>query len=316
MAKTKPTSEEIRGWFTSLSNWGRWGKEDQMGTLNLITPEKRMGAFGLVKKGRSVTLSRPIVAENSVDARVPPQQYTIESGEGWESTPEKMETTNRSASEYIGMVPHGFVITHVDSLSHIFLGGQMYNGWPAHKVLTRGGATVESIDLLKDGVITRGVLLDMPTLKGVDYMQPGEALYPEDLEAAEQRFNVKVQSGDALFIRTGNWERRNALGPENPHEVGSAGMQAACLPWIKSKDIALLGGDMASNVIPSGYEDIPMPIHQVMVPVMGCWLIDNCNFEGLAAMCKEEGRYEFLAIITPLRLATATGAPANPIAVF
>ena len=316
MVRVKPTQAQIEEWFTSLSNWGRWGDDDQLGTLNLITHEKRLQAFALVQKARSVTLSRPIVAENSVDARVPPQQYTIESGEGWETTPEKMTVTNRSASEYIGMVPHGFVITHVDALSHIFLGDKMYNGWPAHRTLTRGGAMVESIDLLKNGVITRGILLDFPTLKGIPYMKPGEAIYPEDLDEAEKRFHVKVEAGDALFVRTGNWERREANGPENPHEVGSAGLQAACLPWIHGRDIALLGGDMASDVIPSGYPKIPMPIHQVTVPVRGCWMIDNCNLQDLADVCKQENRYEFLVMISPLRMATGTGAPANPIAIF
>lgn len=316
MARNLPTADDIRGYFKSLSNWGRWGKDDELGAINLITPEKRLQAVGLVEKGITVTLSRPVVAEPSADAAIPPSLFMLESGEGWNSTPGKKEATSHGAMEYIGMVFHGWVVTHVDSLSHIFLGDKTYNGHPADMVRTRGGAQVESIDLLKDGVVTRGVLLDMPALKGVDYMQGGEALFPEDLDAAEKKFNVKVQPGDVLLIRSGNWERRKALGPKDPFEDGASGIHAACLPWLHERDIAMLGGDLAQDVIPSGYPEFPLPVHQVVLPVMGRWILDNCNLEDLAAVCKRENRWEFLVVVNPLRMANGTGAPVNPIAIF
>ena len=316
MARTLPTADDIRGYFKSLSNWGRWGEDDQLGAINLITPEKRLQAVGLVKKGITVTLARPVVAEPSADASVPPSLFMLESGEGWDSTPGKKEATSHGAMEYIGMVFHGWVITHVDSLAHIFLGDKTYNGHPANMVRTRGGAQIESIDLLKDGVVTRGVLFDMPTLKGVDYMQGGEALFPEDLDAAEEKFNVKVQPGDVLLIRSGNWERRKALGPVDPMVHGASGLHAACLPWLHDRDIAMLGGDLAQDVIPSGYPEFPLPVHQVILPVMGRWILDNCNLEDLANLCKQENRWEFLVVVNPLRMANGTGAPVNPIAIF
>ncbi len=316
MAKSLPTTDEVRGYLESLSNWGRWGEDDQLGTINTITPEKRLQAVGLVKKGVTVTLARPIVAEASADAPVAPALYMIESGEGWDTTPGKQGRLGHGAMEYIGMMFHGWSITHVDSLAHVFLRGKTYNGHPAEMVRTRGGAQVESVDLLKDGVVTRGVLLDMAAFKGVDYMQPGEAVFPEDLEAAERQFNVTVQPGDVLLIRTGNWERRKAEGPKDPMVHGASGIHAACLPWLHQRDIAMLGGDMASDVLPSGYSEFVMPIHTIGIPVMGCWLIDNCNLEDLARVCREEGRWEFLLVVSPLRLANGTGSPVNPIAIF
>ena len=316
MARTLPTSADVREYHSSLSNWGRWGAEDQLGAINLITPEKRLQAVGLVERGVSVTMGRPIIAETTADGPIPPTLHMIESGEGWNTTPGKAEQPSHSASEYIGFIFHGYVMTHVDALSHWFDGDKMYNGHPADAIRTRGGATMESIDLLKDGVVTRAVLFDFPTLKGVDYMNEGEAIFPEDLDAAEKAFNVKVEAGDLLLIRTGNWERRNAIGPRNPTEAGASGLHAACLPWLKERDIAMLGGDLAQDVIPSGYPEFSLPVHQVILTSMGCWILDNCNFTEVARICKEENRYEFMAVVNPLRMANGTGAPVNPIAIF
>ena len=316
MAKHVPTTDEVRGYIESLSNWGRWGEDDELGTINTITPEKRLQAVALVMKGITVTLSRPIVAEPAADAPVAPVLYMIESGEGWNTTPGKQGQMSHGAMEYIGMSFHSWTITHVDSLAHVFWKGKMYNGHPAEMVRTRGGAQMESIDLLKDGVVSRGVLLDMAAFNGVDYMKRGEAVFPEDLDAAAERFNVHVEPGDVLFIRTGNWERRQAEGPVDPWVHGASGIHAACLPWLHQRDVAMLGGDMASDVLPSGYSEFGMPIHTIGIPVMGCWLIDNCNLGDLSRVCKEEGRWEFLVVVNPLRLANGTGGPVNPIAIF
>jgi kynurenine formamidase len=319
MATTRklPTAADISNWCTSLSNWGRWGKDDQLGTMNLITPAKRLEAAKLIKKGITVTLARPIVNQPAADDEgSPPLLYMVESGEGWNSTPGKPELEGKWCAEFIGMVYHGFSITHVDSLCHIFMGDKMYNGFPADLVRTRFGATAQSVDLLKNGVVSRGVLFDFPTLKGVPYMQAGEAVFPEDLDEAEKRFNVKVEPGDVLLIRTGNWERRNALGPKNPAIDGASGLHAACLPWLRQRDIAMVGSDLATDVMPSGYKELHLPLHQVLIPVMGCCILDNCNLENLARTCAEENRYEFLVVVNPLRLANGTGGPVNPIAMF
>jgi kynurenine formamidase len=316
MSPKNATAQEIKEWHKTLSNWGRWGKEDQLGTINLITPQKRLEATRLVKKGLTVSLARPIVAEPSLDAAVPPQLYMVESGEGMHDTPGKPESPSQGAMEYIGMVYHGMIVTHVDALCHMFADGKMYNGFPSHAIRTRTGASMESIDNLKDGVVTRGVLLDFPTLKGVPYMKPGEAIYPEDLDAAEKKFGVKVGPGDVLIIRSGNWERRKAEGPNRPMIDGGSGLQASCLPWLKQRDIAMLGGDLAQDVMPSGYQEYTLPVHRILLTAMGCWILDNCNLEDLARVCKQENRYEFMLVVNPLRLANGTGAPVNPIAIF
>ncbi|SVA22777.1 uncharacterized protein METZ01_LOCUS75631 [marine metagenome] len=318
MARNLPTASQIREWHKTLSNWGRWGPDDELGTMNLITPGKRLQALGLVEKGETVTLARPVVAEPSADGPIPPQLYMVESGEGWDSTPGKKDLVAHNASEYVGYIYHGFVMTHVDALSHWFDGDKMYNGHSADAVRTKGGATKESIDLLKNGVVTRGVLMDIADLKGVPYMKEGEAVFPEDLDAAESKYNLKVQPGDLMLIRTGNWERRQAEGPKHPMLPGNgaSGLHAACLPWIKERDIAMLGGDLAQDVIPSGYSEFNLPVHQVILTAMGCWILDNCNLEDLHKKCKSEGRWEFLVVVCPLRMANGTGAPVNPIAIF
>ena len=197
-----PTEEEVLGYMTSLSNWGRWGPDDELGTLNLITSEKRAQAGRLVREGISVTCSRLIVPEIASDViSIPPLHYMLTTGESAPSS------GPGGSSDFIGLSFHGLTITHLDSICHQFWDGKMYNGKPASLVNVQQKATVGDIDKVQNGVVTRGVLLDITQVRGKEWLEAGEAVFPEDLEAAERAQGVRVEEGDALLVQLG-WYKK------------------------------------------------------------------------------------------------------------
>ncbi len=316
MTRNLPTETEVLSYFRTLSNWGRWGKDDQLGTLNLLSPEKTRRATALVREGVTVSCARTISFEPAADVPIQPLHFMVESGEGW-SSGEKLTTRDRQgAIDFIGLVFHGYTVTHIDSLAHYFWEAKMYNGRPAHLVSNELAATVESIELARDGIVTRGVLVDAPMIRGVDWLERGEGVMPEDILAAEERCGFKVEEGDVLLVRTGHLHRRNVEGPVNPRTEGATACQAACLPLFHERGISMMGSDTGNDVGPSEYKAIPMPIHQVGITAMGLWLLDNANLEELAQACKERNRWEFMLSMGPLRISNGTGSPVNPIAVF
>jgi kynurenine formamidase len=316
MAGKIPSEQEVLGYFDSLSNWGRWGEEDQLGTLNFVTPEKTKRAVSLVQEGTRISCSRTVTWDAAPDVSSQPMHYMVESGEGWASGDKVTSRTAQGATDYFGLVFHGFTITHIDSLSHFFWKGQMYNGRPSHLVSTNLGATVESIEVAKDGIVTRGVLVDVPMIRGVDWVERGEGVMPEDILAAEERCGFTIEEGDVLLIRTGQLHRRNVEGPWNPRELGSTACQAACLPLFHERGVAVMGTDTGNDVSPSGYKALTNPIHQVGIVAMGLWILDNPDLEGLAEACRARNRWEFMISINPLRLHNTTGSPVNPLAIF
>ena len=304
---TTPTEEEVLSYRLRVSNWGRWGPEDELGTLNLLTPERTARAASLVRAGETVSCARPILFEPAPDVETPPLHFMIASGEGVEGS------GPGGASDFFGLACHGSTITHLDSISHVFWDGQMYNGRPANLVTTREGATAGSIDLLQNGIVGRGVLLDVARLRGVEWMEPGQGVMPEDLESAERDAGIQVEEGDILLIRTGNYRRRLELGPTDD---GGPGPQAALLPWLHERGVALLGSDSPNDPFPNEYHNVGNPIHHIGIVRMGLWLLDNANLEDLSQRCAELNRSQFLLNIGPLRLHNCTGSPVNPIAVF
>ena len=311
-----PTQDEVLGYFQTLSNWGRWGDDDQLGTLNFLSPETTRRAAALVQDGTTISCGRTVPFEGAPDIPVPPMHFMIESGEGWASGDKVSSRPSQASIDFFGMVFHGFAITHIDSLAHFFWEGKLYNGRPAHLISTSLGATVESVELAKDGVVTRGVLVDVPMIRGVDWVERGEGVMPEDILAAEERCGFKIEEGDVLLVRTGQLHRREVEGPVNPRVEGSTACQAACLPLFHERRIAVLGSDTGNDVMPSGYPALTNPIHQVGIVAMGMWILDNPNLERLAEACKERNHWEFMLSIGPLRLHNTTGSPVNPIAIF
>ena len=310
-----PTEDEVLGYFDKLSNWGRWGPDDQLGTPNLITPDKTKRALATVQEGVTVSLAREILWDPAADVPSPPVHFMLESGEGWASGDKVSSRPNAAAIDYIGMVFHGVAITHVDSLAHFFWDGKTYNGRPAHLVSTSLGATVCSVVAAKQGFISRGVLVDVPLIRGVDWLERGEGVMPEDILAAEERCGFKVEEGDILLIRTGQLHRRDVEGPA-PGSLGSTACQAACLPLFHERGIAVMGSDTGNDVRPAHYARVPQPIHQVGITAIGLWILDNANLEDIAEACSQRNRWQFLVSINPLPLHNTTGSPVNPIAVF
>ena len=296
-------------WKKELSNWGRWGKDDEKGTLNLITPEKRKAAAALVKDGVSVSLARDADTEKSIDNSQPYEHA--------------MNGVNPAASsDRFSVSFHGYAHTHLDALGHHFLDGRLYNGFTAKEWVTvEGGAKKGAITQTANGIVTRGVLVDIPRLKGVEYLEPGTAIYVEDLEAWEKMAGIKIQPGDAVFIRTGRWTRRAKTGP---WDIGkqSAGLDASVLPWIKSRDIAIMGSESAVSVTPIPTAtpitnpDDYLPVHNFVLVALGMQLLDNYDLDALAAAAAERKRWEFLLTASPLRIKNGTGSPINPIATF
>jgi kynurenine formamidase len=299
------TRETVDQWMTELSNWGRWGKDDELGAINLITPAKRKQAIGLVKEGVSFSLARNAEKEKAVDNPAPFVHQMTRTG---------INNPGTSSGDSFSITHHGYAHTHMDSLCHFFYKGKMFNGFP-QELVTDQGAGKLSINNFKNGILTRGILMDMAQLKGVEYLEPGTPIYPEDLDAWEKKAGLKVKSGDVIFIRTGRWALRDAKGPW-PVGGKSAGLYATCARWLKARDVAMLGSDAASDVMPSGVEGVAQPIHTLVLVAMGMPIFDNCDLELISREASKRKRWEFLLTAAPIAVPGATGSALNPIATF
>ena len=300
------TKATVDGWMQELSNWGRWGADDEMGTVNLITPEKRKQAATLVKDGVPVSLARNAEKDEADDNPRPFGHKMLNTGDS--------PGAGQFVSDEYAVAYHGYAHTHMDALTHMSYQGKSYNGVEMVGV-TAEGAPKLAVTNFKNGIFTKGVLLDIPHLKGVDWLEPGTPIYPEDLDAFERKTGVKVEPGDVVFVYTGRWKRRHAQGPWNAGE-SSAGLHASAAPWLHARDIAMIGSDAASDVAPSGVEGVRQPIHQLMLVAMGTPIFDNCDLEALAVECRKRNRWEFLLTAAPIPVGRGTGSPLNPIATF
>src|SRR6266545_4736007 len=242
-----PTQDDVLGYFNTLSNWGRWGDDDELGTLNHITDDVRLAAARAVRHGRSVSCA-------------------------WEvAVPEDMERSTTTCP------------------------------WAADMPAA-------------NGIITRGVLLDIARVRDVPWLEPGQSVFPDDLEEAERRQGVRVRSGDAVLLRTGYGRVRHEAGAAGGFT--QAGWHASCLPWLHEREVALIGADTPQDVQPSGYQDVLMPVHAVSLVAMGLWLLDNCDLEVCATTAAELGQWDFHLAVAPVRFAGTSGSPVNPIATF
>ena len=308
VAQTRPpvTAATIQQWERDLSNRGRWGADDELGTLNLITPEHRIRAARLVTEGISVSLSHDYIKERAEDATSPWGHEIL-------GSPSAAFLSDRYTIAY-----HGYAHSHMDALCHNSSGGLMYNGISRETVdSVAGGDGCQRLGITnaKQGVVTRGVLIDVARLKGVDYLEPGTPIYVEDLEAWERQAGVRVGPGDVLLVRAGRWARRAEEGAWATGRLG-AGLDVSVAPWLRERGVAMLGSDYINDVVPSGVEGIALPVHLVTLVTMGMWLFDNLDLEAVADVAAEQGRWEFLLVAAPLAVPGGTGAPLNPVAIF
>ncbi|MCU1491688.1 MAG: Cyclase [Acidimicrobiaceae bacterium] len=306
------TREQFDSLFESVKNWGTWGDDDVFGTLNYIGPDQIRRAAGLVRSGRSVSLSLPVNKVAGPDNPNPALHYMAT---GYDTDAGSSQV--QFATDFIGMQFHGDCHSHIDALCHIAYRGQLYNGRPASAVTTSGASALD-IANYANGIVGRGVLLDIPRLRGVPWLEPGTAVTRVELEAAEKEQRVRLEEGDLFIFRTGHHARRLALGPwDNGYEgEGKAGLHVDAIPLLHERRVAGFLPDGDGEAVPSSVEGVPYPIHPLQITAMGMMASDSLNLEDLAALCAEEQRWEVLVVAAPLRIPGATGSPFNPIAIL
>lgn len=301
-------TEAFNDLFRQVSNAGRWGNDDELGTLNFLTPTRRLASARSVTSGRVVSVSRPFDFHPGPHNQRPVLRYMSQLATAAETEP-------RSNMDFIGLEYHGFSVTHIDALCHITYQGKMYNEVDTGATVSTNGARFGAVMALGPGVVGRGVLLDVPAAEGRPWLEPGTAIDANLLERVAARQHVEVQEGDLLLIRTGEAERLTQLGPWDISQA-SAGLHLSTAAWLHQRGVALVGSDGHTDVRPSPLADVEAPMHALLVASMGMPLIDNMQLGALAQACEEEGRWYFLLLVAPLQVPGATGSPANPIAFF
>ncbi len=284
----------------ACSNWGRWGENDRRGTLNLIDAAKVRHAAYLVKEGLTVSCSR-VVPKASDDADTATVHVMVRT------------TSPDASSDFLGLAPHGYGVTHLDALSHYSSEGRHYNGVTANHAGIVPASEV-GVDQSRSGIVSRGVLLDIPRAIGRTHLEPSAVVTPKELDQTLEAQQIDTEPGDVLLIRTGRW-----IVPEHGTQGGPsmlAGMDPSCLPWLRRRDIALLGCDGVSDRIPCIYPESNLPIHEVALVFMGMQLLDNLDLDELSETAVRLKRWDFLFAVGPLVIGSGTGSPVNPLAVF
>jgi kynurenine formamidase len=307
--ETDMSAAQFRALFDEVRNWGRWDEQPERGALNNITPDRIAAAAGLVRSGVTVSLSLPLNTHERPDSPEPADHYMtllpeVDSRSG----------SVQFAKDYVGSDYHNEGHSHIDAFSHVVFDGLIYNREPATSV-TSHGATAGSIDILKNGLVGRGVLLDVPRTRDVPWIEPGEHIFREDLEAAEEVQNLEVGTGDIVLVRTGMVRRLSEMSPWDTREA-KPGLHPAAASLLAERGISALGSDGNNDTAPSTTEGVGFPIHVLALNAMGVHLLDYLQLEDLAAQCEAEHRWEFLFVAAPLRITTGTGSPLNPIAIF
>ena len=308
MSDQRMSAASFHALYERLRGQAQWGAADRRGALNHITPERVAAAAGEVRAGRTVTMAAPL-ASSAPDNPEPGMRYM----KRLPAEPSDVPGVSFAADQII-MNIHGDVDSHIDALCHVSFDGALYNGVPAGVVTSRGAAEL-SIDDARDGIVGRGVLLDIPRLRGVSWLEPGEHVAAAELAAAEQSQQVRVGPGDLLFVRVGHRRRRDGLGP---WEVARsrAGLHPDAAAYLAERQVAALGCDSNSDTAPSLVDGVAFPMHVLAINALGMHLLDYLQFGDLLSACEAAGRWSFLCVIAPLRLPGGTGSPVNPIAIL
>jgi kynurenine formamidase len=308
--ETSISLDTYRGIFEQVSNWGRWGPDDELGALNFITPDKRRQAAGLVRDGGTVGVSS-YVPTTFTAPQVPTAATHLMTG----TYDIQQGARLAHVEDYLAMAAHAHSFTHIDALCHMAFEGKLYNGKAADAVVTSRGARSMGMEAFKDGLVSRGVLLDIPRARGVEWVEPGDGVELADLARAEQMAGLTVESGDVVLVRTGRFRRTEVQGAWNTREA-MPGLRVSTLPWIHDHEVAVFGCDSTSEIYPPPMDWIRIPMHVGIMVAMGIPLMDNVYMEELSRACAERGRWEFMFVIAPLKLKGGTGLAVNPIAIF
>ena len=307
--RPEPEGAEL-GYLATLSNWGRWGPGDELGTLNFISAPARLEAVASVRLGRVVSCGRPIPDDRTIEDEKPFLRHVLSSGA------EAPPAGPAYAEEWIGLYVHGHSTTHLDAPSHAFWDGQMYGGRPAAAVKPGSGAGASAVAAAGGSIVGRGVLFDIARVRGVSWLGPGDPITVVDFASCEERLGVAVGEGDILFVRTGRGARQAEVGRTDPRNEGNPGLGVDVLPWLSERRVALLGTDVVAEVRPRPPSALTSPVHTVALVAMGLWLVDNLELERLAEACAQAERWSYLVVVAPLNITGGTGSPVNPIAVL
>jgi kynurenine formamidase len=311
VAAEKMPAAEFQELLRTVSNWQRWGSDDQLGTLNLVTPDVRRAAAREVREGVSVSLARIAETKAAIDNNSPYSHTML--GVGTEVA-EGEPYRSGFGADRIAVSHHGFVHSHIDALAHIFNDGSMYNDFP-QQLVTPKGASVLSVINLRHGVLTRGVLVDIPALLGKQWLDHEDVIDLDMLERWERASKVRIRPGDAVLFYTGHWARRDVLGPWDPM-LGVAGVHPRVARLLKSRDVAIVGSDATLDALPSLVDGAGFPMHTLAIVAMGMPILDALDLEALSKEARARMRTTFLLQFAPLPVDGATGSPVNPIATF
>ena len=299
----------FRSLYRRLEQRSTWGTSDRRGALNNITPAHVLGAVGEVRSGKTVSLARPVEDRPSAD-NPEPCRHEMTGG-----TDDHAHGAGlHFAMDRFVMNVHGNADSHIDALCHVIYNSKLYDNVSVD-TLTPAGASALSIDVAGDGIVGRGVLLDIPLVRGVSWLEPGDHVTVDDLTAAESAEHVRVDRGDLLFVRVGHSRRRAEIGPWNAADA-RAGLHPTAMEFLAERRVSVLGSDGNNDTAPSMTEGVDFPVHVLAINAMGLHLLDYLQFEDLAELCQQDDRWSFLCVIAPLRLPAATGSPVNPIAIL
>ena len=304
-------TEEFLALAKAVNNWGRWGPDDQRGTLNLVTPDVVRRAVGLVREGRGIPLAIPLSEDGPqlgfVRGRTNPTKTMVAVHEGLDEADDGVRFNDDAVQ--MGLQ----AATHWDALAHVSYSGRMWNDVPASAVTDAGATRLGAENI--GAVMSRGVLLDVARARGVDRLDGGYALTPDDLAAAEELARVTVQAGDIVLIRTGQMQHLHA-GDKLAYAISTAGPSMQTVTWFRDRDVAAVATDNLSfEVFPGEVDGLLLPVHMLHVVEMGLLQGQNFDLEALSASCADDGRYEFLLSASPEPFVGACGAPVVPVAI-
>jgi kynurenine formamidase len=315
--------DTVRELHARYRNWGRWGAEDQLGTLNFVTPAMVRHAATLIHSGQVISLQIPLDEHGPQTGRLgrfnPIHLMRIDGNDAGSEILKNLrggrEQPFQGADDIIIMPLQ--CSTQWDSLSHVFFERQMYNGFSAEWVNSTG-AYRNGIEVAAGRMVGRGVLLDMPRVAGVPYLQPGHAITANELQKAADHLGVHVGTGDFLLVRTGAIAQVRERGDWGTYSGGDApGLGLDSVGWLHARQIAAVATDTwGMEVRPNETPEVFQPLHIVLIAGMGLWVGEIWDLDPLAEACAAEGRYEFFLSANPLVVSRAVGAPLNPTAML
>jgi kynurenine formamidase len=308
MVQAQMSAEAFTDLFGELRAWGAWGPGDVHGALNYIGPDQVRRAAGLVRSGRTVGLGQTLDTTAGPDNPSPVVHAMVDFPSA------SPDSSTSFACDSFSVACHGDRHSHIDALCHVAFRGSLYNGVPADSVTATGASTLGA-ENLRNGIVGRGVLLDIPAVRQVPWLEPGDVISTADLVAAEEAEGVRVGTGDVLLCRTGHQRRRRELGAWDAAHL-KTGLDPRAMTWVRDRQVAAMGSDADSDTMPSVVEQVDCPVHVLAMCAMGILLMDSLNLDDVAQACAEERRWEFLLTVAPLVLSHGTGTPVNPIAVF